>query len=359
MKRKLLKTPSGDGEIMILPDRASFLSAVSRAHAVGVAHQPHFFHPGIAVKFLVLEAARCGEKEIVFLDAESVRLGVKVPAPCSPFLPERGHRPSGGVPREAAELKTVELINTNRLMYDCPAPSESSFSRFLGGIEKALREASPNGLEECISNFLTFKEIIMAKMGRRLLKEILAESFMEYYDLRMPRHFLSEILGGDDFHDLFSRIYAEHKRFRDVFNNALDRYRKEFRFRYRSFPFPRLEEDELPFWIVRDGARVRCFKKEVDARGIRNLVILPRATTLTLFLRLYRFDFFIHGVGGWNYEWIQDRIIEEFFKKAPPPYSAASGTFLLDSAADRDLPYFLFNPLKIRQRVREFVSPVS
>jgi len=342
MKKKLLKPPSSNGEIIILPDRVSFLGGVTRAHTIGVAHQPHFFHPGIAVKFLTLEAAPRGKKEIVFLDAESVRLGVKIPARCSPRVPE---------------LRAVEFINTERLMYDYPAPSENSFSQFLGRIEAVLREASPRGLKECISNFLTFKEIVMARTGRKLLREILAESFIEYYGLQMPYHFLSEILRGDEFHDLFSRIYADHKKFSDVFNSALDEYRKEFRFRYRNFPFPKLGEDELPFWVVRDGVRARCFKKEVDAGGIKNLVIFPRATTLTLFLRLYRFDFFIHGVGGWNYEWIQDRIIERFFKKTPPPYAAASGTFLLDSLADRELPYFLFSPREIRQRVREFMSP--
>jgi hypothetical protein len=347
MKKRLLTPPYNNGEIIVVPDAATFFGTVTKEHKIGVAHQPYFVHPGIAVKFLVLEAAPRGKKEIVFLDTERVRIGARVPGCVSP-------RPRSG---EAAP-GVVEFITTDRLLYDYPAPSEDSFGEFLGRIEAALRKVSQGGFEKCLPNFLTFKEIIMAKTGRKLLREMLAESFIEYYGLRMPCRFLSEILGGKEFHDLFLRIYVDQKRFRDVFNSALDEYREEFRFRYRNFPFPKLREDELPFWVVHEGVRARCFKKDVGASGSENLGILPRAAALTLFLRLYRFDFFIHGVGGWNYEWIQDRIIERFFKESPPPYAAASGTFLLDHLAEREFPYFLFSPGEIRRRVREFMSHV-
>jgi hypothetical protein len=361
MKKRLLKPPYNNGEIIFLPEPEGFFGRVSESHRIGVAHQPYFFHPGIAVKFLALEAAPRGKKEIVFLDTERVRIGAKIPGCVSPRPPGRDWR----APRDAARPWSgeaapgvVEFITTDRLLYDYPAPSEDSFGEFLGRIEAALRKVSQGGFEKCLPNFLTFKEIIMAKTGRKLLREILAESFIEYYGLRMPCHFLSEILGGKEFRDLFSRIYVDQKRFRDVFNSALDEYREEFRFRYRNFPFPKLREEELPFWVVHEGVRARCFKKDVGASGAENLGILPRAAALTLFLRLYRFDFFIHGVGGWNYEWIQDRIIERFFKESPPPYAAASGTFLLDHLAEREFPYFLFSPGEISQRVREFMSHV-
>jgi hypothetical protein len=361
MKKRLLRPPRNDGEVIVVPDPVKFFGRVATAHSIGVAHQPYFFHPGIAVKFLVLEAAPRGNKEIVFLDTERVRIGVKIPGGVTTRSPECDHHASRDAARPwsgGAALRAVEFITTDRLLHDYPAPSEDSFGEFLGRIEAALEGASQQGFEKCRSHFLAFKEIIMMKTGKKLLREILAESFIEYYGLRTPHHFLSEVLRGEKFHDLFSRIYVDQKRFRDVFNAALDEYRGEFRFRYRNFPFPKLGEDELPFWVVRDGLRAKCFKKDVDAAGAENLIIFPRAATLTLFLRLYRLDFFIHGVGGWNYEWVQDRIIERFFKETPPPCAAASGTFLLDHLAEREFPYFLFSPREISRRVREFMSHV-
>ena len=328
-KKRLLTPPRGDGEIIFLPEPVGFFGRISGSNRIGTAHQPYFFHPGVAVKFIALEAAPRGKKEIVFLDTDRVRISVKIPA-------GRG-----------GETTAVDLITTDRLLYDYPAPSENVFRGFLERIEALLQGASQRRGGGCLSNFLAFKEIVMAGTGRGRLKEILAESLMEYHGLTMPYRFLSEMIDGDEFHDLLSKIAADHGRFRDVFNGALDEYGKEFRFRYRNFPFPRLVEDELPFWVVRDGLRARCFKKDLDACGPGGLRIFPRAVTLTLFLRLYRFDYFIHGVGGWNYEWIQDRIVERFFGRTPPPYAAASGTFLIGGLPERELPYFLFDPREI------------
>ncbi len=77
---------------------------------------------------------------------------------------------------------------------------------------------------------------------------------------------------------------------------------------------------------------------------------------MTLFLRLYKTDIFIHGVGGRNYEWIQDRIIEKFFKNPPPPYAVISGVFLSKGFKTRDFPYFFFNPGRIKGSLERFVK---
>ena len=120
--------------------------------------------------------------------------------------------------------------------------------------------------------------------------------------------------------------------------------------------FPKLEEDELPFWIVHEGKRSRCYKKDMEKSDAETFTIFPRAVTLTIFLRLYILDIFIHGIGGGNYEWIQDRIIERFFDQSPPPYAVISGTFLLENSKERDLPFFLFDPEKIKECLYSFFN---
>ena len=94
----------------------------------------------------------------------------------------------------------------------------------------------------------------------------------------------------------------------------------------------------------------------MDIKDFDTSLILPRAVTLTLFLRLYRLDLFIHGVGGGNYEWIQDRIIERFFKQKPSPYAVVSGTFLIDEYKERNFPYFFYSPEKIKTAANIFIK---
>jgi hypothetical protein len=184
---------------------------------------------------------------------------------------------------------------------------------------------------------------------RALLKELLAESFLAFAGIRGKYDYLSTVIDGEAFRSFVAHICEHHAKFREAFNRALDDYRAEFRFRFKNYPFPRLEEGEVPFWKVSDGVRERCFAGDTGALDDGSGAILPRAAALTMFLRLRECDLFLHGVGGANYEWVVDRVIERFFGAVPPPYAVASGTFLLPGFAEREFPYFFFDPGRIRE----------
>lgn len=334
MKKKLLKSPENDGEILFLPTLKEFLSCLKEKSRIGICHQPYFFHPGVSLKFLLLESLSKGEKEIIFLDTDKVKINVNVP-----LSPEC--------------IKTLEFINTDYVLSDYPTPEKSVFNRFLTALEDELSRTS---LGDVISNFSIFKEIIFKNSNKKFLKEVLAESFLQFYNIKRNYYFLSDLVRSKEFEELFLRIYKKADYFREVFNTALDEYKKEFRFRYKNFPFPKLEEDELPFWIVKDGKRERCFKRDIDIADFSKLTIFPRAVTLTIFLRLYRVDFFVHGIGGANYEWVQDRIIERIFKQSPPSYAVISGTFLIENFKEREFPYFFFSPQRIKEKAQIFLK---
>lgn len=296
---------------------------------------------------MFLDAAPVSRKEIVFIDTDRISLSVRIP--CAPAA---GDRDTGGSGSPAVRVE--ELLRTQRPLHDFPSPPEREFAEFLSRVEAALRGDRRTNRAEPLSCLLRFREILLKYAKERLLRDVLAGSLLEYHGINLPHRFLSDLLKAAEFGDFAGRICADAERFRRIFNGALDDYKAEFKFRYRQFPFPRLEEGELPFWIVEDGGRRRCFERDIQPSG--NPLLFPRAVTLTMFLRLHHFDLFIHGVGGWNYEWVQDRVIEDFFGAAPPPYAAASGTFLIKGSADREIPCFFIDPQMVRERVSVFLS---
>jgi hypothetical protein len=333
MKRKLLKPPSQHREILFLPDPSELSRLISPETRVCVVHQPVFFNPGVSLKFLLLDYLPSCESEMIFLDTDRITLNARIPD------------------KEGA-VSVLEFLNTREIFLNFPSPDEVKVKNFFDTIIEKLKD-----FQEVIRYVRFYRNIFeegLKKYG--FLKEILANSFLSYYQIERQPRFFSDFLNCKEYSEFFIEIYEKDKLFRELFNSILDEYRAEFKFRYRNYPFPRLEPEELPFWILDNGVRKRCFKKEVRLSDLKAGRILPRAITVTLFLRIYKFDLFIHGVGAANYEWVTDRLIERFFNKEVPPYIVVSGTFLLSGCKERELPFFYFDPDEIKSSVREFMK---
>ncbi len=58
--------------------------------------------------------------------------------------------------------------------------------------------------------------------------------------------------------------------------------------------------------------------------------IAPRALTLTMFLRSFVADIFIHGTGGARYDVLGDALTEAWYGWRPPPFGVATATLRLD-----------------------------
>ena len=63
--------------------------------------------------------------------------------------------------------------------------------------------------------------------------------------------------------------------------------------------------------------------------------IAPRALTLTMFIRLFACDQWIHGIGGARYDRVTDQIIHDFFHIDPPTFGVTTATLFFPSAAMR------------------------
>jgi hypothetical protein len=58
--------------------------------------------------------------------------------------------------------------------------------------------------------------------------------------------------------------------------------------------------------------------------GVR---LRPRALTMTMYLRLFLADLFIHGIGGGKYDRLTDHLIQSFFQIPAPGFVVATATF--------------------------------
>ena len=56
------------------------------------------------------------------------------------------------------------------------------------------------------------------------------------------------------------------------------------------------------------------------------LRLAPRALTLTLFLRLFVADVFVHGIGGGHYDRVLDRLLVRRWGVEPPAFCVATAT---------------------------------
>ncbi len=332
MKRPLLKPPSNDGDILLIPGREEVSGRLSGDRTLAVCHQPYFFHPGVSLKYFFLEEAPLVQKKMLFLDTDTIDLSATFH---SKWEYQRLHF-----------LKEREAV-----LAGYRTPDEKNMTAFLDELAKSVERFFPDKAG-IFDNLQRFRDIFLAHAGQPSLRDVLAGTFLEYCGIDRPFRFVSDLTREDPFKEFVGEIYARLDEFVSEFNRALEDYQKEFRFRFKNFPFPPLEEGELPFWLIDNGVRRKFRKADLPEPRIGESVIFPRASTLTLFLRLYECDDFVHGIGGGNYEWVIDRMIERFFNKSSQPYIVLSGSFYLPGCESREMPYFLFSPEDIRQKAR-------
>lgn len=92
-----------------------------------------------------------------------------------------------------------------------------------------------------------------------------------------------------------------------------------------------LRNDELPLWtLTQAGPRATATDADLDQTPL-----LPRGLLMTLLLRLAACDFFLHGLGGADYEPAADRWLSEWNPPAlqglaPAPFGVVSADLRLD-----------------------------
>jgi hypothetical protein len=333
-KKALLKPPRENGEILLLPEAEAFSADLRGARRAATCHQLAFFHPGIAIRFHLINALGPAAGRLLFMDTDRTLLQARIPC------------------REA-KSKVCGLVSSERALYRNFSLGHDALERFFTGVGEEFVRCTGNGLPDAVRAYERYVRICLGLDRDMPLRERLAESFVRFSGFEVPYRFLSDLFAGDAFRDFFLRIFEDARRFREVYNRTLHRYKELFRFRFRNFPFPELKSGELPFWMEQRGVRCQFTVDGFNARDIGRCTILPKASPLTLFLRMHYCDLFVHGVGGANYEWVNDRIAEEFFGVELPPWSVLSATFHLGGIPERDYPFFFMAPREVKRRLKD------
>lgn len=374
-----LATPARSGDVLVVPAAEELAPAARANHAIleraekrilgqplsywrartreqitggdealliATGHQPAFIHPGVWAKHVVVQrlAEAVGGVAlnlVVDSDAPST-LDLRVPS-----LHE------GQV--ELRQIPFAQLPAGCVFAQIAPHP-ESEQRAFREAVQEALGSVyADSAMPAFFEGFKGCAEpdswVAQAVAGRKALE---AEFGVEVQDVRM-----SDL----PFTPLLVDMLANAEHFAAAYNSALGWYRRSYKVRGRQRPIPDLvstpERCEVAAWAYRDGEpRRRLFVTRdkgsltlwAETTEIGNLALaavedeetashalsvftdwhfVPRALTLMLWTRLLLADLFVHGIGGAKYDRITDRIIEDYYKTAPPEYACVSATLRL------------------------------
>jgi hypothetical protein len=333
----LLWPPPGEWRGIVEDNRrrlAAFRGRVAAEPLIATGHQAEPFHPGVWVKnFLIRRLASA-------VGGRAVNLIVDTDAPRTSLL---------HVPTESDGRPVIENVRFADFRTDT-ALGEQRLDRDL--LRSAARRICETQRHNDICRGMGFWASVIEGAGApaRNASEVLsAGRIRAEAELGLPaideRPVSSLPIAG-----LADALIADAGRFRDCYNSAVADYRRRNKVRGRGRPVPELETRgdriELPFWGYRRGQprrRLFCRGESLfldDEPAARDdIVIAPRALSLTLFARMFLADVFLHGIGGAKYDEVTDDIIRRFYGVEPPRYLVATATLWLplpDSAVRPD-----------------------
>ncbi|MBE7440470.1 MAG: hypothetical protein HS115_18615 [Spirochaetales bacterium] len=282
---------------------------------IATGHQPVLLHPGLLIKFeLACLLARQERKKVLFLIADHDEGSADY------ILPQYKH-PSRLI-RQIHRMCRPGIYARAKILKEHVVASLQD-----------LIEESPQ----------IFANPESVQKGARFILELLDEDGPAQYLRVFLRQFfaptepsvvmVSELCKSSAFEAFAAHIHERGDTFATIHNEALRDYRKAHQIKNRAQPLPDLHPDELPFWIVKEDKRIPLTVHD-DLRTLRGQ-ILPRALSLSLFMRLHIARTFVHGTGGGRYDRIADVLLERFYNRELPPSPIATATLKI-----RALPHF-------------------
>jgi hypothetical protein len=344
------------------------------AAIVAAGHQPDLYHPGVWVKdFLLQELSERADATAVniVVDSDSFDMvGASFPCigtevrRCTEYLavgsPEACFACSD-VPTELEIEDWGEAVSRQVEALGVPAIAEN-FRDFAAGLPGA-REVSRN-----LAEFMT--------AARRRFESAGGTRYLEVPSTRLSR--------TAAFAAFVVELSRDAARLHEAYNGALHDHRASKGIRSAAQPFPDLARSgsafELPLWSMEahrrqsvwcenvggetvllgvDGTNLATLPADPE-QAIRILVsskiaLAPKAMALTMYVRGFVSDLFIHGLGGGEYDIVTEEVFRRFFGAELPKCVVASADMRLPlglslvgedavSAARERLNRFAHNP---------------
>lgn len=296
-------------------------------------HQPIFYHPGILAKDYLVQALvrrHGGTAVSLILDTDQEAIDFAWP----------GAGRHSIVLSDVSRIVAGQRLNSNRKVQLLRSIDQALIDLSATFTPAAAQRARPylfhlhravNQTDDIVTITNSVREFHASRNGWKI-------AFLKASDLiktRAFRFFASEVCRRPD-------------EFRNVFNFALAEYRRKHDIKNHAQPFPDLKESELPFWYSLHGNRRPLVDSDIREAGLLDTGrdapaftalfeqghVLPRAITLSLFMRLFVCDLFVHGTGGGRYDRITEKVIERFFNCNAAPITVATATLRLEARAD-------------------------
>jgi hypothetical protein len=368
-------------------------------------HQPELFHPGVWAKcFALAEAApKIGLVPLnLIADHDQPKpLAIRVPVrnerglttewvpfcDASPALAWEEYAVSWGqeysLPTLQAQLESSPPIPTQSAPNLC---SEERFENFPKQVVRICGDLLP---EMILPDFWSLAVELAARLNPpACLAETLSgarrlwEQRWGYHNAELR---ISALSDTEPFHAFVVTLLDQLPSFVQQHNAELYAFRRENRLRSRTHPVPPLRSAEgwceSPFWAWTRGQprqplwwsarndgwqlrlgeagpilHVRAVRRREDLSVWRQALqqagwkIRPRALTLTLFVRLFLAELFVHGIGGAIYDRFTDRLLWRVWGIKPPHYTVVSATLRLPLPCPAAPPW---NRAELLQRVRD------
>jgi hypothetical protein len=339
-----------------LPSKFASVSVQELPTLIFAGHQPQLFHPGVWYKnFAVAKLSHLinGIAVNLTIDSDLCRI-VSTRVPTGSY-----DRPQ--IASVAYDHPTLPLPYEERAVCD-----EGTFSSFANRVLDRVGDLIPNPMVE------SFWPIVLARyqqepnLGRALaqarhqLEGQFGDANGVVESLEIPQSMVCQL---PIFHQFVTHLLVGLPHFVEIYNRALQEYRKTYRLRNSAHPVPNLSEGggwmETPFWIwsksnprrrplfARPGTRkiligdqakeehelllgpngeFTSAVEQLQQLADRGIKIRTRAITTTLFARLFLADLFVHGIGGSKYDEVTDHILHGFYNINPPQYATISAT---------------------------------
>lgn len=314
-------------------------------------HQPELYHPGVWVKDFELEglarSSGCQAIDVV-VDTDGFD-HISLTSPCTAPVVTR--------------CRQYLALGTKGSSYAmAPVPRARDIEQFCSATMQALSTLSAPAIARHFSAFCAHLQD--ATTDAHNLAELLTIARRRYEASAGTGYLevmLTSLCASREFAGFVVELALDAQRFVRDYNSELDAYRQRTRTRSAAQPFPDLATEasrfELPLWLVTKGRRVPVWAG-VEQTGVTllaegetvitlpadpvaatqaladsGLVIAPKALALTLFVRMFCADLFIHGIGGGRYDQVTDGVIRRYFGVEPPVFVVSSMTMYLPLGA--------------------------
>ena len=312
---------------------------------IGTGHQPTIYYPGLLFKnFYAAELARqSGGKAVNFIvDSDIANYRIPIPYQVNDHLYK----------------KQRSIENSQNKIYRDFHPASSKVYHFLDETTKNLQSLSEPRIKQA---FDQYKEQFFAVYQKHQNFTETINNLRSRFDASRDIHLhdikLSHIAQTTGYYRFLHFLLKHLERFSQIYNHAVEENKSKQYQPVKSLGFDQ-GWYELPYWLIKHAKRYPIWVKKdqqafhfssrnaglhinISRENTRSeasmiaelkdkMALYPKATTLTIMIRLFFCDTFVHGTGAIAYERVNNRFLTEFFGlDTKPIFYAVTGDIYL------------------------------